>query len=230
MLFVVHQPSIDAFFHLYHHQASIDSFFHLYHHLYHHQASIDSFFHLYHHQASIDSFFHLYHHQASIDPFFHLYHHQASIDPFFNLNYKMFVGQSCLKICLIVRYWMVFYERPIHLYDTVTNPWQQRGWYVPDSNTSLVIMSLSLCPLTPVFRSRLSTSAAALAPAHLFTSPRGPGLEVTHPVPGLLSHCFGSPALHGWTAASEACLLALRLAMRTCFGGPGAIEALVGWD
>ncbi len=156
-------------------------------------------------------------------------HHQPSIDAF-DFDNKTLVGcYSCLKICSSVKYWMVFYERLMCLYDTVTNPWRQRGLYVPDSKNSPVTMSLSSSSLSPVFRSRLSTSAAALAPAHLSTSPRGPGLEVTHSVPGLLPHCFGSPALHGWTAASEACLLAFRLAMRACFGGPSAVEALVGW-
>lgn len=83
--------------------------------------------------------------------------------------------------------------------------------------------------LTPVFRSRLSASAAALALAHLSGRHRGPDLERAHAVPGLLSHRFGSPALHSWTAAREACLLAFHLAMRICFGGPSAVEALVGW-
>ena len=124
---------------------------------------------------------------------------------------------------------MVFYKRLIRLYDTVKNPWQQRGWYVPNSKTRLVIMSFSSYSLTPVFRSRLSTSAAALAPAHLSARPRRKGLDVTHPVPGLLPHRLGSPALHGWIAASQACLLAFSLAARACFGGPSAVEGLVGW-
>ena len=97
-----------------------------------------------------------------------------------------------------------------------------------NSKTRLVITSLSSCPLTPVFRSRLSASAAALALAHMSGRHRSPALEGAHAVPGLLPHCLGSPALHGWTAAREACLLAFCLAMRVCFGGPSAVEALVG--
>ena len=93
----------------------------------------------------------------------------------------------------------------------------------------LIIMSSSSCSLTPVFRSRLSTSAAALALAHFSTSLRGKGLEVTNAVPGLLRHGLGSPALHGWVVASEACLLAFGLATRVTFGGPSADEGLVGW-
>ena len=134
-----------------------------------------------------------------------------------------------LEKWLSVKYWMVFYEKFIRFYDTVTNPWHLPPWYVPNSKPRLVITSLSSCPLTPVFRSRISASAAALALAHQSGCHRGPGLEVTHAVPGLLSHCLGSPALHGWAAAREACLLAFCLAMRVRFRGPSAVEALVGW-
>ena len=122
---------------------------------------------------------------------------------------------------------MVFYKR--FVYDTVTNPWHSPSWYVPKSKRRLVITPLSSFPLTPVFRSCLSASAAALAFAHVSGRHRGPGLEGAHALPGLLSHCLGSPALHGWAAAREACLLAFCLAMRVRFGGPSAVEALVGW-
>lgn len=124
---------------------------------------------------------------------------------------------------------MVLYKKFMCFYNRVTNPWHLPPWYVPNSKPHLVITSLSSCQLTPVFRSRLSASAAALALARLSGCRRGPGLEGTHAVPGLLSHLFGSPALHGWTAASEACLLVFCPTMRVCFGGPSAIEALVGW-
>ena len=101
--------------------------------------------------------------------------------------------------------------------------------FVFNSKPRLVITSSCSCPLTPVFRSCLSASAAALALAHLPGRYQGPGLEGAYAVPGLLSHCLGSPALHGWTAASEAYLLVFCLAMRVCFSGPSAVEALVGW-
>ena len=100
----------------------------------------------------------------------------------------------------------------------------------PNSKPRLVIISSFSCSLTPVFRSPLSTSAAARAPAYLSTRPSGEGLEVTHVVPGLLPHSLGIPALQAWTTASEVCLLAFGLALRVCFGGPGAVEGLVGWD
>ena len=80
----------------------------------------------------------------------------------------------------------------------------------------------------PVFRSRLSTSVAAIHPTRLSTRPRGEGSVVAHAVPGLLPHGLGSPALHGWIVASEACLLDFGLAMRVGFGGPSAVEDLVG--
>ena len=124
---------------------------------------------------------------------------------------------------------MVFYRKLMCLYETVTNPRHLPPWYAPNSKTCLVIISLYPCPLTPVFRSRLSASAAALALARLSGRHRGPSLEGAHAVPGLLPHCLGSPALHGWTAAREACLLAFCLTRRVCFGGPSAVEALVGW-
>ena len=98
----------------------------------------------------------------------------------------------------------------------------------PDSKPHLVIISSFSCSLTPVFRSPLSTSTAGLAPAHLSTRPSGKILEVTHVVPGLLPHSLGIPALHAGTTASEACLLPFDLALRVCFGGPGAVEGLVG--
>lgn len=128
-----------------------------------------------------------------------------------------------------VKYWMVFYEKFMCLYDTVTNPWHSSPWYVPNSKPRLVIKSLSSCPLTSVFRSRLSASAAAFALAYLSGRHRGPGLEGAHAVPGLLSHCLGSPALHGCTATREACLLVFCMTSRVCFGRPSAVEALVNW-
>ena len=106
----------------------------------------------------------------------------------------------------------------------------KQGWYAPNSKIHLVIISSFSCSLTPVFRSPLSTSTAGLAPAPLSTWASGKGLEVTHVVPGLLPHSLSIPALHGWTTASEACLLAFGLALRVCFGGPGSVEGLVGWD
>lgn len=112
---------------------------------------------------------------------------------------------------------------------TATNPWHLPRWYVPDSKACLVITSSCLCLLTPVFRTRLSASAAALALANLSDRRRGPGLEGAHAVPGLLPHFLGSPALHGWTAASEVCLLVFCLTTRVCFRGPSAVEALGGW-
>ena len=104
-----------------------------------------------------------------------------------------------------------------------------RQHLVHNSKSRLVITSSSSCPLTPVFRSRLSASTAALAFAHLSGRYRLPGLEGAHAVPGLLSHCLGGPALHGWTAASEAYLLVFCLTVRVRVGGPSAVEALVGW-
>ena len=165
---------------------------------------------------------------------FCLYHHQISIDAF-DFDNKTLVG--CLfyvDISLRVKYWMVFYKKFTCLYNSheplafamFPTPSPTLSCYrlpAPPCHKVIILMSL-----TPVFRSRLSASAAALALAHVSARHSGPGLEGTHAVPGLLSHCLGSPALHGWTAAREACLLVFCLTMRVCFGGPSAIEALVG--
>ena len=158
---------------------------------------------------------------------FCLYHHQSSIDAF-SLDNKTLVGcQLYLEKWLSVKYWMVFYKF-MCLY-TVTNPWHSPPWYAPNSKPRLVITSLFSFPLNPVFRSRLRASAAALALAHLSARYRGPGLEGAHAIPGLLPHSLGSPALHGWAAARETCLLVFCLTTRACFGGPSAVEAPVGW-
>ena len=158
------------------------------------------------------------------------YHHQAGVNPFYFDNKTPAGFQSCLKMCLSVKSWMASYEKLIHFYDTVTNLSEQQGWYVHNPKTYLLIMSSSCYSLTSVFRSCLSTSVAAIPPTHLSTISRGKGPEVAHPVPGLLPHGLSSPALHGWSVASEACLLTFGLAVRIFIGGPSAVEGLVGWS
>ena len=64
------------------------------------------------------------------------YHHQSRMHAF-QLNNKALVGlNSCLRICLRFKYWMVFYERPKCLYAAVTNLPQRQGWYVPQLQNS----------------------------------------------------------------------------------------------